>query len=727
MKLIDEEHYTEALAILDHVLDLEPEHFDALEQKGKVLIRLEDFKEALQTYILITGQSAEPRAWETRGWLHSKLNQLFDALYCFSVAQTNTRDRIVLNFDLNTHMYASSLNEGMIKNNGKTKKEINKKDEPSEPPSLKEILLNSSPIRPQRENIILENLNRIGQKVTVKRLIEDRLNKITDHMVRSKPEVALKIIDGILEKAPDNRKALHKKARIQFQLEDYENALITLEKIDDPDLQARALKELGRYDQALDLLDEPSLLKAQLLYLLGQYEQALKLNLTLPEDRETLHNRGLILAKLDRNEEALESLNKACSPSDKELFKEMGMIYLKTEEYQKALNCFSKINKKSLELLEATLKAQQALNLNKGLIKTLEAITKLDPERTDAYYQLGLLLMPDKPKKALKVFEKAIEKGHKEARLHKADILITLKKTDTALETLNKILSESPENFKALSKKGFILETTEPEQALKVFKLALKIKDDPDINLHMARILKDLDRSEQALNICNKALSTYPQKDFLSMGTGLAIQLDDPEKAIEFLTCLLDKDPENIRALSTRAKLNMSLERFNQADSDLKQLISLKPGDIDLYFNRGNALFKLKDFEQALEVFNSGLKLDSKDFRLNYACYLTLKQLEEYDRALLKLNQLLKIHPQETPILKEKASLLLSCEQHEQANEQCNLLLEKNPEDIGLLLIRARALCGLKESEQAKQVLERVVEIEPGQKEAAGMLESINC
>lgn len=82
------------------------------------------------------------------------------------------------------------------------------------------------------------------------------------------------------------------------------------------------------------------------------------------------------------------------------------------------------------------------------------------------------------------------------------------------------------------------------------------------------------------------------------------------EGAIKDLNALIKSDPNDIRALHTRALVYGDEEKYKEAIRDLEKVVSLKPGSLEAWCDLGGACLMNKDYAKAGDCFDKCLDLD---------------------------------------------------------------------------------------------------------------------
>jgi|GEM_PF-1238972 len=120
------------------------------------------------------------------------------------------------------------------------------------------------------------------------------------------------------------------------------------------------------------------------------------------------------------------------------------------------------------------------------------------------------------------------------------------------------------------------------------------------------------------------------------------------KEAIGYYALVLDKDPDNLKALFSAGECCYHLELYSKALEHLKHYVDLHPGNVKAYFLLGEVCNKLGKEEEALDAYETILSeyptvdevLTLKSMRL--AAFLSLKtqnyqKAEQYFRKLLPI------------------------------------------------------------------------------------------
>lgn len=178
--------------------------------------------------------------------------------------------------------------------------------------------------------------------------------------------------------------------------------------------------------------------------------------------------------------------------------------------------------------------------------------------------------------------------------------------TEEALEYLNKELNDNPNNGYAYA--------------------------------WIAMVRNDQEEYGRALTAVNLAIKNIPKKDKLYRALAYAVRSDsyiglgEEEKALTDLTSAIKETPDNPVLYENRADLYYYMEKYDLADNDYQQIISIDPGSVAGYMGLGrnaNAEYRYND---AIAQFDYVTRL-APDYVSGYSfraeSYLGLKKYNE--------------------------------------------------------------------------------------------------
>ena len=182
-----------------------------------------------------------------------------------------------------------------------------------------------------------------------------------------------------------------------------------------------------------------------------------------------------------------------------------------------------------------------------------------------------------------------------------------------ALESLDKVLMERPDDAQALSDRGGILYALRRlEGAVASYDHALAVQPDHVEALsNRGGILHALARYEEALVNCDQALTLEPGHAEALSNRGNALhQLKRFEEAVASYDRALIARPDYAEALSNRGNTLHELRRFEAALASYQQALALEPDYPTAYNNIGSALKELGRLDEARQSYIRALDID---------------------------------------------------------------------------------------------------------------------
>jgi tetratricopeptide (TPR) repeat protein len=242
------------------------------------------------------------------------------------------------------------------------------------------------------------------------------------------------------------------------------------------------------YDHAIELDGEfkkAIIAKQNLLSDLFRYEEALKTNLSIPDDMQTLFVRILLLQNSGKLLEALKYCDQVLQEKELEhLYNLKGLILMKFEKFENALECFEHAlaindhfpeawNNKGVCLLK--------LNLKKEADEALQTALSLKSDYATAWSNRAMIARQSRnTDKAIRFLKLSLEyMPTSEGWNTLGQIYLKRNKLKTASKCFNKALELDTTNSEGWNNKGLLLEKRKNYKgALKCFEKALILKPD---------------------------------------------------------------------------------------------------------------------------------------------------------------------------------------------------------------------------------------------------------
>ncbi|RHZ83427.1 hypothetical protein Glove_94g53 [Diversispora epigaea] len=118
-------------------------------------------------------------------------------------------------------------------------------------------------------------------------------------------------------------------------------------------------------------------------------------------------------------------------------------------------------------------------------------------------------------------------------------------------------------------------------------------------------------------------------------------------KKLNYFNKSLERDPNDAEFLGRRGvtykqETYQELEKYNEAQADINNLLNKDPNDILALRSQGETFQKLKKYNEALTDFNNLLELEPNNALTLRLRGETYQKLENYNEALTNFNNLLK-------------------------------------------------------------------------------------
>jgi tetratricopeptide (TPR) repeat protein len=292
-----------------------------------------------------------------------------------------------------------------------------------------------------------------------------------------------------------------------------------------------------------------------------------------------------------------------------------------------------------------------------GAQKILLNIVKEQPNYIPANIRLaGLYSMQKNYDSALKHYRKAFNMAPELVGVVKmmTDIYLSQKQYDKAIEIIEALKTKSAKNKAAFynNLKGEIyLAAGKPDKAFGLFeKAAAQQLQYITPRMHIARLLLERDKSEEAINLYKDIESQSPDfvpalfaigiiehnKDNLkkaekyyrkvidiapghvnainNLAFILSQRKEGADEALKLAKIAIEKAPQNADVLDTLGWVYYKKGNYLSALSELEESLKIKPGSALTCFHYGMALYRSQKFEKARKYFEKALKIDP-DFK----------------------------------------------------------------------------------------------------------------
>ncbi len=320
--------------------------------------------------------------------------------------------------------------------------------------------------------------------------------------------------------------------------------------------------------------------------------------LDFPEAHE-LMGISLMLQKDYENAKIYLQNAQIQKPKDARYNSNLGEALRKLDELDKA----EQFLKEALKQQESYIPAQFNLActfLSSKKYKQAETLLKkiLSNQPNNAHYLTAyadLLRKVGKTKKSIKYYKKAIKVNSQFANAYSnlALSLLSIGKIDNALENSKKALKLDPNNgFSYLNYGRCLSHLEQYDEAMNAYADALEIIPES------AQLLTEIGNNWLLANDLIQAEYWYMQaleknENYTDALCGLADTHREGgllDEALEEINTVIDKQPDSIKALQVRGKINLDNGFIQECLKDYQRLIELKPNQASIYTAYGHAL-----------------------------------------------------------------------------------------------------------------------------------------
>lgn len=311
---------------------------------------------------------------------------------------------------------------------------------------------------------------------------------------------------------------------------------------------------------------------------------------------DTAHTDSLMKAL---NSPELKAINQKIldAPSNADLYNERAKIYLSLKQYEEAVSDAKRAiridsTKADYYLTEADVFF--AANETRKSKDALELTVKKFPTNTEGLLKLGELYY------LVKQYDNAFAKINDALKINvnlskgyylKGSIYKETGDTAKAISSLETAIEQDNKNYGAFLDLGLIYGSRKNTIALEYFDNAISLNPARTDGLYAkAKLLQDLNKTEEAITIYNRILKADPSHEFSLYNLG-AIELEvksDVKEALKHFTQAINANPKYAEAYFARGVCYQELKDKDNAFADYNMCLQLKP-----------------NYEPAVEALNS--------------------------------------------------------------------------------------------------------------------------
>lgn len=358
--------------------------------------------------------------------------------------------------------------------------------------------------------------------------------------------------------------------------------------------------------------------------------------------------RGILLAKLGRYEEAINSYRQALEiePVNPDILYHQGIALISLGKRQKAIATFEKIINIEPNYHKAWREVAFLLFALEHLEQAIDAwdqALEIEPDDSQSWYKRGIALSRLKRfADAIHSYTKALEfqPNHRQAKSNRDLLFRYLKGIEFQSEDHITWFNMGIESYQA----------ERYEEALEFWQISLKIKEDfPKAWFCQGATLSRLELHREAINSYDRALSfnsDYPEA-WEHRGISL-LRLREYEESLSSLDNALRLNPNSHEILNTIGFVLSKLGRYKEAIVSYDQAISINPDFYKVWRNRGLAQYHLGNYHEAVANYDRALIINPNDEIVQ----------KEKKSALQKLEQIKKLSSIDDDRLKKYAKLI---------------------------------------------------------------------
>lgn len=221
-----------------------------------------------------------------------------------------------------------------------------------------------------------------------------------------------------------------------------------------------------------------------------------------------------------------------------------------------------------------------------------------------------------------------------------------------------------------------------PQEAKKILKvLALKKPVDIEV-LYLIGVAEfGLNEFASANDSFGRVLARNPSHTgAISSMARLLISLGKHQEAMPYLDRAIGLAPGNYWAYMIRGSSNAALRRFDAALSDFDRALDLNPKLAEAYSSKGNVLRELKREEDSLDCFLRAIELKPGYAEAWSNRGVVLAELGRHEEALASYDQAIHFMPDHVEVWVNRGNVLSALDRHEEARAGYQKATELRPD-----------------------------------------------
>ena len=218
----------------------------------------------------------------------------------------------------------------------------------------------------------------------------------------------------------------------------------------------------------------------------------------------------------------------------------------------------------------------------------------------------------------------------------------------------------------------------------------------------------------EALRLYDEAISKNPDFSDAMLNKGIClIKLNRAEEAYEVLTESITLDASLVQANLVRAESGLILGKFNEVESDLKQIAKVYKDSSRFYLLRGNLMEARSQSSAATADYDKAIALDKNNVEALINRGAVYYKSGSLQLAKEDFTSAIKIRPSQLEALNNLGLIAIKEKDLPQAILYFDKILNFNPADALALNNKGYALLKKGETEQAGKLIDRSLDIKP--------------
>jgi tetratricopeptide (TPR) repeat protein len=342
----------------------------------------------------------------------------------------------------------------------------------------------------------------------------------------------------------------------------------------------------------------------------------------------------------------------------------------------------------------------------------------------DAYrlYLRGLLEERfGKPEAALAQYEEVVALDPDAAFVHEsmASTALRVGRTDKALEAAENVVrlsSATPHPYLVLGRVR--LARGELSQAREAFDRALEIGPDDDEAVLYSAHMRLTSEPEEALKLYRRFLQNNPQSlEAQARIAELQQRLGDTDGALASWKKAVEMDPTDFSAHLALAHVYEVRQDTAAAIAEYEACRALDPRNAGVLLRLGELYFRSGRADEALEVFSRALSLSSRDATINFWLALLAEERRDWSEAASRM-EVVAAQNEDPSVLLRLAYYHSQSGRGDKSMRWLKRLLKKEPDNPDFLYYVALGYEDLDKPREAIRWLERVIAADPGRADA---------